>query len=76
MNTLSSLLPFLKGGDEISKKLGRGTILKKSVWETKGKGRGNSKIIGRCDVFIFVFSLFAMMETNTVFRKSSLENLF
>ena len=26
--------------------------------------------------FIFIFSLLAIMVTNTVFRKSSLENLF
>ena len=42
----------------------------------KEKGRENAKVIGSCDFFIFIFSLLAMMVTNTVFRKSCLEYLF
>ena len=42
----------------------------------KGEGRGDAKVTGRCDFFILIFSLLAMMVTNTVFRKSSSENLF
>ena len=42
----------------------------------KGEGRRNEKIIGRCEFSNFIFSLLAMIVTNTVFRKSSLENLF
>ena len=40
------------------------------------EGRGNAKAIGSCDFFIFIFPLLAMMVTNTVLRKSSLEDLF
>ena len=42
----------------------------------KGEGRGNAKVIGDCDFFIFIFSLLAMMVTNPVFRKSRLEIVF
>ena len=42
----------------------------------KGGGRGNAKVIGRCNFIIFIFSLLALMVTNTNFRKSNLENLF
>ena len=42
----------------------------------KEEGRGNAKVIRRCDFFIFIFSLLAMMVTNTVFKNSSLENPF
>ena len=41
----------------------------------KGEGRGGANVTGRCSFFIFIFSLLAMMVTNTAFRKSSLENL-
>ena len=63
MNTHSSLplpvLPLiLKGEIKFPKKLGE-QIFKKSVWETK---MGNVEEI-----------LTAMMVTNTVFRKSSLD---
>ena len=63
-------------------------IFKNSVWEegrkdeggsrgnTMEEGRGNAKVIGSCDFFIFIFPLLAMMVTNTVLRKSSLEDLF
>ena len=40
----------------------------------KGGGRGNAKVKGRCDFFLF--SLLAMMVTNFVSTKSSIENLF
>ena len=33
----------------------------------KREGRGNAKVIGRCDFFIFIFSLLAVTVTNTVF---------
>ena len=36
-----------------------------------GEGRGNAKFIGRCDFFIFILSLLAMMVPN-----SSLGNIF
>ena len=42
----------------------------------KGEGRGNVKVMGSYDFFIFIFSLLAMMLTNTVFRKSNLEDFF
>ena len=42
----------------------------------KGEGRGNVKVIGSCDFFIFVFSLLAMMVINFAFRKSSFEDFF
>ena len=42
----------------------------------KGESRGNAKVIMSCDFFVFIFSLLAMMVTNTVFRKSNLEDLF
>ena len=67
---------FLKGGwSEISKKLGRVSNLKKiCVGNQKGEGRRDTKVIGR--FFIFNFSLLVMMVTDTVFRESSIENLF
>ena len=55
-------------GEQFLKKIGMGN--------QKGEGRGNAKVIVRCDFFIFIFSLLAMMVTKTVLRKSSLENLF
>ena len=42
----------------------------------KGEDRRNAEVIRRCDFFIFVFSLLALIVTNTVFRKSSLEKFF
>ena len=74
---LSVPLLFLKEGNKITKKLSRGSIFKNiSRGNQKGEGRGNAKVIERCNFFIFIFSLLAMMVTGTVFRKASLENLF
>ena len=54
-----------------------GANLKKiRMGNQKGEGRGNAKVIGDCDFFIFIFSLLAMMVTNPVFRKSRLEIVF
>ena len=58
MNTHSSLPPpsptfFVEGGNEISKKLGRGSKLR--MRNQKGEGRGNGKIIGSCDFSHFHF---------------------
>ena len=82
MNTHSSLPPpsptpfFWRGKIKFQKKE-RGAIFKKiGMGNQKGEGRGNAKGIARCDFFSFIFSLLAMMVTNTDFRKSSLENLF
>ena len=74
---LSVPLLFLKEGNKITKKLSRGSIFKNiSRGNQKGEGRGNAKVIERCNFFIFIFSLLAMMVTGTVFRKASLENLY
>ena len=83
MNTHSSLpppslSPFLTRRNEISEKLGRGSNLKKFFFEGGGpkrRGRGNAKVIGRWDFYIFIFSQLAMMVTDTVFRKSNFENI-
>ena len=54
-----------------------GANLKKiRMGNQKGECRGNAKVIGDCDFFIFIFSLLAMMVTNPVFRKSRLEIVF
>ena len=54
-----------------------GANLKKiRMGNQKGEGRGNAKVIGDCDFFIFIFSVLAMMVTNPVFRKSRLEIVF
>ena len=54
-----------------------GANLKKiCMGNQKGEGRGNAKVIGDCDFFIFIFSVLAMMVTNPVFRKSRLEIVF
>ena len=54
-----------------------GAIFKKfCMGNQKGEGRGNARSYGDVIFFIFIFSLLAIMVTNTVFRKSSLENLF
>ena len=55
---------------------GRANFKKICIRNQKRKGRGNVKVIGSCDFFIFVFSLLPMVVTNTVSRKSSLEDLF
>ena len=62
MNTHSSLpppspTPFLKGENKTSKKLGRKSNFKQICRRNhKGKGKENAKVIGRWDVFIFIFS--------------------
>ena len=42
----------------------------------KWEGRRNVKATWRCNIFMLIFLLLVMMVTNTVFRESSLENLF
>ena len=60
-------LIFFKEKDKFSKKLDRGrNFLKRSVGETKM----------RWYFFIFIFSLLAIMITDTAFTKSSLGKLF
>ena len=83
MNTHSSLTPppppppFLNGRNEISKKWVGGAIFKKiCMGNQKVQGRGNTKVVGRCDFFIFIFSLLAMIVIDTIFEKSSLRNPF
>ena len=82
MNTHSSppppsSTPFFEGGMKFPRKMRRRAIFKKIyMGNQKGGGRGNAKVIGRCNFIIFIFSLLALMVTNTNFRKSSLENLF
>ena len=58
---------FFKEEDKVSKKLGRGrNFLRKSVGETKMEQ----------DFFIFIFSLLALMITDTAFWKSCSRKLF
>ena len=57
-------------------KLGRADYKKICIGNQKGEGRRNAKVIVSCDFFTFIFSLLTMMVTNTVFRKSNLEDLF
>ena len=74
-----STTPVVCRGNEIYEKLGRGggaNFKKICIRNQKRKGRGNVKVIGSCDFFIFIFSLLPMVVTNTVSRKSSLEDLF
>ena len=54
----------------------RANLKKIRMGNQKGEGRGNAKVIGDCDFFIFIFSVLAMMVTNLVFRKSRLEIVF
>ena len=71
-----STTPVVGRGNEIYEKLGRGgeaNFKKICIRNQKRKGRGNVKVIGSCDFFIFIFSLLAMVVTNTVSRKFSLD---
>ena len=64
--SLPPTTPFFKGEDRVSKKLGKErNFFGKSVGETKM----------RWDFFIFIFSLLAIMVTDTAFRKSRLGKL-
>ena len=82
MNTHSSLhlpLPplFLKGEMKFPKNWVGRLNFKKSVWKTKrGEVEEIQRLQGVMIFFIFLLSLLAMMVTNTVFRKSSSEDLF
>ena len=72
-------IPFFKQGRWYFQKLGQGEqFFKKNLGETrKGRGEESKGRIGAgWDIFIFLFSLLAMMVTNTDFRMSSLRNLF
>ena len=54
-----------------------GAIFKKICRENQnGEGRGKCKGHREMGFFYFHFLLLAMMVTDAVFRKSSLENLF
>ena len=69
--------PFFEGGMKLLQNWVEGAILNKiCLGNQKGEGRGNAKVVGRCDFFIFIFSLLAMMVINTVFKKFTLENIF
>ena len=75
MNTHSFLpptspTPVFRRGNEISKKLSRGSMFQKNICieNQMGEGRENAKVIGSCDFFILIFELLAMMVTNTVLK--------
>ena len=51
-------------------------ILKNLCGKLKGGGGGNTMVVGGWHFFIFIFSLLAVMATDTVFGNSSLGNLF
>ena len=69
---------YLKEGNKSPKKIGQGEqFLKKSVGETKkGRGEEMQRSQGGWNFFLFIFSLLAIIGTDTVFKKSSLGNLF
>ena len=58
--------------------VGEANVKKICMGNQKREGRENAKTKASCVFFffIFIFSLLAMMVTNTVVRKSSLEDLF
>ena len=67
----------MKRGTKFSKTwVGGAIFIKIRMGNQKGEGGGNAKVTARCDFFILIFSLLATIVTNTVFRKSSLENPF
>ena len=82
MNTICTLFPpsptHFFGGGRIFQKIGYGRQFFKKIFRgnKKEEDRGNAKVIGRWNVFISIFSLLAMMVTNTVFRKFCLKNIF
>ena len=62
---------FCEGWGSISKKLDKkGNFLKLLLVKPQGEVKKNTKIALGWDFFIFIFSLLAIMVTDTVFRKS------
>ena len=62
---------FCEGWGSISKKLDKkGNFLKLLLVTPQGEVKKNTKIALEWDFFIFIFSLLAIMVTDTVFRKS------
>ena len=66
---------FFEGG-YWSKKAGRGSTSLKYMWEKPKGGEEMQRSLGRWDFFIFIFSLLAIMVTDTAFRKSNLGIFF